>query len=160
MPETTTERLAALVGVLAALLLLLVAFTANSRGDPVPVAASAGPGTSTEVATPSAAQTAPSPVAPRPKTTPKSAANTPLLILTAARGDCWLSARSGSADGRILYEGTLLSGRSLRLNGARLWVRFGAAANIDLTLNGKKIAALPAGTGDVVATATGIQPAV
>ncbi len=162
MPETTTERLAALVGLLAALLLLLVAFTAKSRGDPIPVAAFGAPETAADVATPPSAPAPASPVPARtrPKPPPKTAATQPLLILTAARGDCWLSAHSGSAEGRLLYEGTLLSGRSLRLIGPRLWLRFGAAANLDLTLNGKRIAALPTGTGDVVATAKGIQPAV
>jgi hypothetical protein len=159
MPETTTERLAALIGLVASLVLLFIAFSANTRQDVVPVAASRTQA-ATQVTTQPPALSPASPVAASTKPAPRPAANRLLLILTAARGDCWLSARSGSADGRLLYEGTLLSGRSLRLDGARLWLRFGAASNVDLTLNGKKIAALPAGTGDVLATARGIQPAV
>jgi hypothetical protein len=81
------------------------------------------------------------------------------LTLTAARGDCWLSVRAGTPDGKVLYEGTLVSGRTIQLAGARLWVRMGAAANLDLTLNGKRVAGLAAGTADLVVTPSGVRPA-
>jgi Domain of unknown function (DUF4115) len=159
MPETTTERLVALVGLAAAVVLLLIAFSPQTRENVVPVAAPGAPETSAELETPSSTQPAASPIATRTQPPPTAAADTALLVLTAARGDCWLSARRDSAEGPLLYEGTLLSGRSLRLDGARLWLRFGAASNVDVTLNGKRISALPTGTGDIVATAKGIQPA-
>ncbi|MGH2799315.1 MAG: helix-turn-helix domain-containing protein [Thermoleophilaceae bacterium] len=47
------------------------------------------------------------------------------LVVTAARGDCWLSVRAGSRDGRVLYEGTLREGDSLRFARKRLWIRMG-----------------------------------
>jgi hypothetical protein len=159
MPETMTERLAAVIGLVAAAVLLFIAFSANAHEDVVPVAASSAGETAGGATIPPDLERLASPVGTRTKPAPKRPASTPLLVLTAARGDCWLSARSGSAEGRVLYEGTLLSGRSLRLDGAQVWVRFGAAANVDVTLNGRETAPLPAGTGDVVVTAKGIRPA-
>ncbi len=80
------------------------------------------------------------------------------LVLTAARGECWLSVRAGSGEGRGLYEGLLVEGRSLRFAGKRLWVRMGAPWNLEAKLNGKA-ATLPADTGNVVVTRAGIRPA-
>jgi hypothetical protein len=57
----------------------------------------------------------------------------------------------------VLYEGILTSGKSISVEGARLAIRFGAAANVDLTLNGKRVAALPRGTTDVVVTPAGVR---
>jgi hypothetical protein len=159
MPETTTERLAALVGLVAAISLVLVAMSARTPKDAAQVAA---PAAADAVSAPSEAEPADDPVVAvaRPPAAPKPpSAATAALTLTAARGDCWLSIHAGTPDGKVLYEGTLLSGRTIRLAGARLWVRMGAAANLDLTLNGKKVASLPAGTADVVATPAGVRPA-
>ena len=94
---------------------------------------------------------APKPVeAPRttPKTTtPKTTARavTPAqkpaalvtVVLTAARGDCWIQAREGSADGRILDERILSEGETLSLQSERVWLALGAAGNLDITVNGK-----------------------
>jgi hypothetical protein len=158
MPETTSERLAALVGLVAAFALIVVALSARTRDEAVPVAAPAAEAVASatsqleDVEPPVAA-------APQPSATPKPrAASTAALALTAARGDCWLSIRADSADGEVLYEGTLVSGRTIRFERERLWVRMGAAANLDLTLNRKRVA-LPAGTVDVVATPTGVRAA-
>jgi hypothetical protein len=159
MPETTTERLAALIGLVAAISLMLVALSAQTQGNTVPAAARVpvdGVPAASVPQQPDESVVA----AARPPAAPKSPpSSTVLLALTAARGDCWLSVRAGTPEGKVLYEGTLASGRTIRLEGARLWVRFGAAANLDLTLNGKKVAALPAGTVDVVATPAGVRAA-
>jgi cytoskeleton protein RodZ len=81
------------------------------------------------------------------------------LVLTAARGDCWLSVRKGSPDGRLLYEGMLLDGESLRFISKRLWVRIGAPWNLRARLNGRAVTVLPVDTGNVVVTRAGLRPA-
>jgi hypothetical protein len=68
------------------------------------------------------------------KTTPPSLAT---VIVTAARGDCWISARLGSETGRVLDERILAQGESATLRGARIWLSIGAAANVDVTVNGQ-----------------------
>ena len=81
------------------------------------------------------------------------------LVVAAARGDCWLSVRAGSRDGRLLYEGTLREGDSLRFARKRLWVRMGAPWNLEARLNGKALRRLPADTDNVLGTRAGVRPA-
>jgi cytoskeleton protein RodZ len=80
------------------------------------------------------------------------------LVLAASRGDCWLSVRAGSRDGRVLYEGTVRAGEQVRVAGRRLWVRIGAPWNLDATLNGRIVHSLPGDTGNVLVTSAGIAP--
>jgi transcriptional regulator with XRE-family HTH domain len=89
----------------------------------------------------------PTPEASRPRRS-KEVART-RLVVAAVRGDSWVEARSGSARGRLLYRGNLVLGRSIRLSGPRVWVRFGAASNLDLTVNGRKSRRALFGTLDV-----------
>jgi hypothetical protein len=70
--------------------------------------------------------------------------------LAAVRGDCWMSVRRGSAEGEVLYEGVLASGESLRFTARRLWLRLGAASNVELSINGRAVEGMPAGTVDLV----------
>jgi hypothetical protein len=158
MPVTTTERLAALIGLVAAIALFFLAVSAKTERTAVHVAAQGGTEAPPAPGTPQAFPPA-TPVASRTPTTGPARATTALLELTAARGDCWLSVHAGSPAGKVLYEGVLTSGRSIRVQGDRLWVRLGAGANLDLTLNGRKVAALPVGTADVVVTPSRIRPA-
>jgi uncharacterized iron-regulated membrane protein len=67
------------------------------------------------------------------------------LILAATRGDCWVEARAGSATGKALYSGTLASGSTLRFNRPKLWIRLGAASNVDIMVNGRP-SSVPTGT--------------
>jgi uncharacterized protein DUF4115 len=67
------------------------------------------------------------------------------LTITATRGDCWVEVRAGSATGEALYAGTLTSGRSLRFNRPKLWMRLGAASNVDVVVNGEQ-STVPPGT--------------
>ncbi|HXF98135.1 MAG TPA: DUF4115 domain-containing protein, partial [Gaiellaceae bacterium] len=83
------------------------------------------------------------PPAPRPA----SAASRPeaaavRIALVAARGDCWLLVRAGSARGRVLYEGTLRHGDTIRFRRERLWLRLGAPWNVDVRLDGRPYAGL------------------
>lgn len=59
------------------------------------------------------------------------------VVVTAARGDCWISARLGSEDGRVLDERLLARGESITLRGARVWISIGASGNVDVTVNGE-----------------------
>jgi hypothetical protein len=73
-------------------------------------------------------------------TTPIKTTTPPALatvIVTAARGDCWISARLGSETGKVLDERILAQGESVTLRGARVWLSIGAAANVDVTVNGQ-----------------------
>jgi len=93
------------------------------------------------------------PAAPRTSTQPKPVAR---IALIASRGRCWLSIHLGSATGKLVYERTLEQGRTARFVSTRLWIRVGAPWNLDATLNGKAVQ-LPASTGDVVVTPTGVR---
>jgi cytoskeleton protein RodZ len=98
-------------------------------------------------AEPTAPMPAPSPEPPAAKTKrPPAPAR---LVVAAARGDSWVEARSGSADGPLLYRGNLEHGRSIRVAARRVWLRLGAASNLDLTLNGRKTGTSLFGTVDV-----------
>jgi cytoskeletal protein RodZ len=78
------------------------------------------------------------------------------LVLTATRGDCWLVVRVRSAEGAILYEGTLHPGDSLRFEKAPLWIRAGAPWNLSARLAGKLLHGLPPQTGNFVVTRRGV----
>lgn len=71
------------------------------------------------------------------------------LVLTASRGDCWVEARAGSSTGDTLYAGTLTSGSSLRFNRPRIWLRLGAASNVDVQVNGRP-STVPHGTVELL----------
>jgi hypothetical protein len=80
----------------------------------------------------------------RPATT-RPRPTDPTLILSATRGDCWVEVRAGSAAGEALYAGTLTTGRTLRFKRPRLWLRLGAASNVDIVVNGRP-SSVPPGT--------------
>jgi hypothetical protein len=80
------------------------------------------------------------------------------IVLVASRGPCWLSVHISSAAGQTVFERTLQPSQTARFTLAHrhLWMRIGAPWNLDATLNGKPIQ-LPAATGDVVVTPTGLR---
>jgi cytoskeletal protein RodZ len=78
------------------------------------------------------------------------------VVMTAAGGECWLSVRVGSRDGRVLFEGLLHEGGLLHFARRRLWVRVGAPWNLQVTLNGRLVQGLPAGTGNLLITRAGV----
>jgi Domain of unknown function (DUF4115) len=71
------------------------------------------------------------------------------VVVTAVRGDCWVSLRRGSAAGEVLFEGLLVRGRRARVRGAQVFVRLGAGHNVELTVGGKP-RPVPPGTTDLV----------
>jgi cytoskeletal protein RodZ len=80
------------------------------------------------------------------------------LVLTAARGDCWLQVKVRSATGELLYEGTLQQGQAQRfLKWKRLWVQVGAPSNLNVRLNGRRVKDFPRGPAIVVVTPDGFR---
>jgi hypothetical protein len=81
-------------------------------------------------------------------------------VITASRGRCWLSVRTGGPNGRILFQGVLGQGRTLRYQvGHQLWVRMGRPGNIDISLGADRVKGLPAQPGNVLLTPSGPQAA-
>jgi len=121
----------ALFGFFIAVLAGMIPVDEPSSDPTEPAAAAPAPTSrpSTDVATEQ------QPVAARPK--PKVVATVvATVVVTASRGDCWISARLGSETGPLLEERLLRQGESVTLTGARIWLNAGAAANVDLTVNG------------------------
>jgi cytoskeleton protein RodZ len=80
------------------------------------------------------------------------------LVLTAARGDCWLQVKVRSATGELLYEGTLQQGQAQRfVKWKRLWVQVGAPVNLNVKLNGRRVTDFPRGPAIVVVTPEGVR---
>jgi cytoskeleton protein RodZ len=78
-----------------------------------------------------------------------------VVEVTAARGRCWLLIKEGSANGRILYSGTLEAGDSVRLDQTdTYWANVGAPSTLDLTLNGEA-SEVPEPYGNFLITAAG-----
>ena len=69
-----------------------------------------------------------------------------------------MSIRDGAPNGQLLFEGVLAEGKSVAFTRRRIWLRLGAAANVDLTLGGRRVSGLPLGTIDLVATHAGVVP--
>jgi uncharacterized protein DUF4115 len=71
------------------------------------------------------------------------------LTITATRGDCWVEVRAGSSSGTVLYAATLSTGDTLRFRRNRLWLRLGAASNVDVVLDGRP-ETIPPGTVELL----------
>src|SRR5262245_66592078 len=63
----------------------------------------------------------------------------PLFQIVAARGDCWLTIRDTASTGRLLYEGLLAQGKSVRLRRRLIWLAAGAASNLDVLIDGQRV---------------------
>jgi len=69
----------------------------------------------------------------------------------------WVEVRETSSTGRMLYVGLLPPGARKSFRAAqRLWVRFGGAASLAVTLNGRPLR-VPSGTYDALFDANGIR---
>lgn len=94
------------------------------------------------------------PAAPRPARTPPAqpvarTASLARVQIVASRGDCWVSAHSGSSNGPALLERVLHEGETVTLRGHRIWLELGAAGNVDVSVNGKE-RPIPSGTTNFV----------
>jgi hypothetical protein len=105
----------------------------------------------------------PTTTAAAPSTTTESApARRPVrkakLVLTAARGNCWVEVRAGSVNGERLWEGTLEQGQVQRfLKWKRLWINVGSPVNLNVKLNGRLVRDFPRGQAVVLVTARGVR---
>ena len=90
-----------------------------------------------------------------------AAAEPRALTLVASRGSCWLLVRRGSSSGSVVYQHTLQPGQRVRFGLEHpLWIRTGAPWNLDAVIGGRSVSTeLPASTGNLLASRTGIQAA-
>ena len=154
MPSTYREKVIAAIGFGAVLLLVLVALVGGNSSDGAEPIANPPP-------------PPPAATAPETTTTPPPATTTGrqprrgdvTLVVTASRGESLVAVRVDSEDGESLFEGVLAQGRSIRRFRPRLWIRLGAAENVDLTLNGQPVERLQAGPLDLIATPGQLQAA-
>ena len=98
------------------------------------------------------------PVASALSTRAPATAAPPRLVLTAARGDCWISVRRDSSAGAELYTGTLVRGNSLSFPLGKIWVRIGAPQNLEAKVGGRK-ATIPTSSFNVLVTRSGVTAA-
>jgi transcriptional regulator with XRE-family HTH domain len=81
-------------------------------------------------------------------------------VISAPRGRCWISVRSGGPTGPVVYEGTLEQGTSLHFGlGHDLWVRMGRPDTLDITVGGKLVPGLPTTPANVLLTRSGAKTA-
>ena len=99
-----------------------------------------------------------SPVQPAPVVRQPSAAGTPVrLIVKAKRGNCWLEVHSGSATGRILFQGTLELGQRKLFGGRKLWITLDRPENLATILNGRSRVLPAGGVKTLIVTSRGIR---
>ena len=82
------------------------------------------------------------------------------LIVTAKRGNCWLEVHSGSATGRILFQGTLERGQKKVFSAGKLWITLDRPENLGTILNGRTRILPGGGVKTLIVTARGIRPGV
>jgi cytoskeleton protein RodZ len=107
------------------------------------------------------------PPAANPNTKPKrrtNAAPRAKMTLTGALGDSWAEVYANTRSGKLIYEGTVLAGRSVRFGHERpyrrYFVRMNNPGNLRLSVNGR-VVSLPKRSSrfDATVTANGIRPA-
>jgi hypothetical protein len=91
---------------------------------------------------------------------PRATTNTVRLIVTAKRGNCWLEVHSGSATGRILFQGTMELGQRKLFNGRKLWITLDRPENLGTVLNGHSRRLPGGGVKTLIVTSRGIRPGV
>jgi helix-turn-helix protein/uncharacterized protein DUF4115 len=141
----------ALAGIVAVAVLVVVAFAfgdGERRGDPAS-------GLTTRAAETPSASPPPAAASAAPGRNRRPLAR---LVLTAARGDCWVAVRSGAPNGELLFAGTIFQGDSERFTGRRLWLEVGAGQNLNVTVNGRRVRNFPASEPVVVVTSNGARP--
>ena len=174
VPDSRSERIVFFVG-LGAILALAVALVPALRhyqhrphAEAFSPIASAGASNEPTAYRPARRHTAPAARTSRaskpaaaatasPTQTPAQA-QTVRLTLTARRGDCWAEIHRGSANGKLLYQGTLVKGKTYKVAVGTLWIRFGAPQNVEVAIDGKT-ATIPTGTQDVLVTRAGVRAA-
>jgi cytoskeletal protein RodZ len=130
-----------LLGIAAVTALVIVAWTRGEPASKPPVGLGGA-----------AAQKAPA---------KQSAASAPVrLIVEAKRGNCWLQVHTGSATGRILFQGTLELGQRKLFTGRKLWITLDRPENLGTILNGHSRVLPGGGVKTLIVTSRGIRPGV
>jgi uncharacterized protein DUF4115 len=80
------------------------------------------------------------------------------LVVDAVHGPCWVVVREGSATGKVLYAANLAQGQRMTASAPRLFLRLGAASQVEVTVNGRHLGRALAGTVDTVLSANGAAP--
>ena len=91
---------------------------------------------------------------------PPVTTNAVRLIVTAKRGNCWLEVHSGSATGRILFQGTLERGQKKLFTGRKLWITLDRPESLSTILNGHTRLLPGGGVKTLIVTSRGIRPGV
>ena len=91
---------------------------------------------------------------------PRTRTNALRLIVTAKRGNCWLEVHSGSATGRILFQGTLELGQRKLFTGRKLWITLDRPENLGTVLNGRSRRLPAGGVKTLIVTSRGIRAGV
>jgi cytoskeleton protein RodZ len=86
--------------------------------------------------------------------------NTVRFIVKAKRGNCWLEVHSGSATGRILFQGTLELGQRKLFTGRKLWITLDRPENLGVVLDGRSRRLPGGGVKTLIVTTRGIRPGV
>ena len=144
MPRRGSDLLFALLVLLALVLTLVTGLVLSGRLVSDPAHSDRGGSSARLFTTPPPSQTRTQPAATTPST-PKAAS----VRIAATRGDCWVVAHAGSAEGPVLIERVVQSGEQVTLRARRIWLELGAAGNVDITLNGKA-RSIPSGTTSLV----------
>ena len=139
----------ALAGIVAVTILVVVAWRFGSGGETADLVPGGGLGGTT---------TSETTTGETPATQGDKRPELARLVVTAARGDCWLRVRAGSAAGELLYQGTLEQGQTQRFTKwKRLFVELGMPAYLDAKLNGKPVENLPDEASIIVAKPGGVH---
>ena len=164
MPETRGERIIFWIGIMAIAALVAVIVLEKTTDRLTRRAPAAAPPVTTAAASTDAAGPASPPAATSLRTGETAtaskrarAAPTGVRLKLSATADTWVEVRSGSAGGNVLYSGILTQRSVKRFRDKRVWVRFGAAANLTARLNGRPLH-LPPGTYDALVRERGLQP--
>jgi hypothetical protein len=159
MPETRGEWILFVIGVFAiAALVALIVFEKTDRfgtRQTITAAIATEPAATTTPETTAAPDTAPGETTATPKAEEVNAGGVSLRLNAIA--DTWFEIRSGSADGHLLYSGTLTQGSAKRFHSTQLWASFGSASNLRARLDGKPLH-LPPGTYMALVGVRGLQP--
>jgi hypothetical protein len=78
----------------------------------------------------------------------------------ALRGSCWLEVHSGTATGRILFQGTLERAHRMVFTGSKLWITLDRPENLRTILNGHTRLLPGGGVKTLIVTTRGIRPGV
>jgi cytoskeletal protein RodZ len=158
VPETRTEWVLFLLGIGVIGALAAAVFYSRTHDDPAVSTRPAVTSPRASGAVTSHSRTteqAPPTTTSGGSTTTTRTTSAGLTLRLAAQNDTWISVQSGSSTGRVLWQGTLASGESRRFTASSFWVRFGAAADVNATLDGKTLP-LPSGTYSAPITKDGL----